>query len=79
MSADTPEREAMIYISLEGYARELYLFCDSIRSFDEIKKHFPKWDEKEIKKVLNKLVKLKVMFREDDDYLSLAIRANGPR
>jgi len=66
-------------ITLDGYIRELYLFCDSYKSFNEIIKCFLKWDPREIKKVLNKLVKLKVMFREDDDYLSLAIRANGPK
>ncbi len=76
---NTEVREGMTSICLEGNARELYLFCDSYKNFNEIKKRFPKWDEKEIKKVLNKLVKLKVMFREDDDYLSLAIRANGPK
>jgi len=76
-SAFATEQEATLTLAEE--ARELYLFCDSYKSWDEIKKRFPKWDEREIKKVLNKLVKLKVMFREDDDYLSLAIRANGPR
>jgi len=72
-------RSGLRAITLEGYARELYLLCDSICCFVEIKKCFPDWDEKEIKIILNRLVKLKVMYHEGNDYLSLAIRANGPK
>ncbi len=63
-------------ITLEDKARELYLFCDSIKSLAEIKKHFPKWNRKELKCTLAELIKLKLMFTEDDDYLSLALKAN---
>jgi len=73
------EENGTTIITLNRERRELYLFCDAYKSFNEIKNRFPKWDPREIKKVLNKLVKLKVMFREDDDYLSLAIRANGAK
>jgi hypothetical protein len=73
------ESEKIIEITLENKARDLYLFCDSIKSLDEIKKRFPRWNRRELKKTLNQLVRYKVMFSEDDDYLSLAIRANGPK
>ncbi len=63
-------------ITLDGWARELYLFCDSIKSFDEIKKRFPDVNERELKRTLNKLFKLKVMFKEGNDWLSLAIHAS---
>lgn len=66
-------------ITLEKETRKLYLFCDSYKSFDQIKKRFPRWNLRELKKTLNQLVRQKVMFREDDDYLSLAIRANPAR
>jgi hypothetical protein len=66
-------------VTLEDEARQLYLFCEEIKNWKEIKKQFSNWNEAEVKKVLNKLVKLKVMFREGDNYLSLAITANRPR
>jgi radical SAM superfamily enzyme YgiQ (UPF0313 family) len=69
-------RRASSFITIDGWARELYLFCDEIRSFEAIKKRFPKVPEKELRKVLRKLFKLKVMFTEDDDWLSLAIHAS---
>lgn len=72
-------RHAGNEIVLENEARELYIFCDSTKSFNEIKKRFPKWSSKNLRKTLKQLVQCKVMFCEDDDYLSLAIRANGPR
>ncbi|MFH1829516.1 MAG: RiPP maturation radical SAM C-methyltransferase [Pseudomonadota bacterium] len=50
-------------ITLDSWARELYLFCDSIKSFDEIKRRFPDVSDKELKRTLNKLFKLKVMFK----------------
>lgn len=67
--------ESMIY--LDGEARALYLYCESIRNVDEIRKRFPDWSREGMLTTLNKLVKLKVMFREDGDYLSLAIRNNN--
>ncbi len=66
-------REGINTITLEGWAREFYLFCDSIRSIDEIKKRFPDVNDRELKKTLNELFKLKVMFREANSWLSLAV------
>ncbi len=69
-------RQSLSIITLEGWMRELYLFCDDIKNFDEIKKRFPDVSERELKRTLNKLFKLKVMFKEGDDWLSLAIHAS---
>jgi hypothetical protein len=62
-------------ITLNGHGRSIYLFCDEIRSFDEIRRKFRSWDERNIRRVLDEMVKLKIMFREGDDYLSLSIGA----
>ncbi len=69
-------RDGCQSILIEGFVRDLYLFCDSIRSFKEIRKRFPKVPEKELRKVLRRLFRLKVMYTEDDDWLSLAIHAS---
>lgn len=63
-------------ILLDEWIRDLYLFCDEIRSFKEIRERFKEVPEKELRKVLRKLFKLKVMYTEDDDWLSLAIHAS---
>lgn len=63
-------------ITLDGAIREVYLFCDSIRSFKEIRKRFPKVPEKELRRALRRLFQLKIMYTEDDDWLSLAIHAS---
>jgi len=73
LDSTTPEWSAIKSITLEGFARKLYLFCDSIRSFHDIKKHFKNVPERELRSTLRKLFNLKVMYTEDDDWLSLAI------
>ncbi len=70
-------RTGLDSLFLRGWNRELYLFCDEIRSFDEIKKKFRTIPEKELRRTLKKLFRLKVMYTEDDDWLSLAIRASS--
>ncbi len=70
-------RDGSRSVTLEGYARELYLFCDSIRNWQEIKKRFAKNSIADVKKTLRDLVKLKVMYQEEDDYLSLAIKSSN--
>ncbi len=69
-------REENLDITLDGAIREIYLFCDEIRSFDKIRRRFPKVPEKELRSALRKLFKLKVMYTEEDDWLSLAIHAS---
>ncbi|MFH1830152.1 MAG: RiPP maturation radical SAM C-methyltransferase [Pseudomonadota bacterium] len=69
-------RHSLRIITLEGWMREVYLFCDDIKSFDKIKKRFPDVSERTLRRTLNKLFKLKVMFNEGNDWLSLAIHAS---
>jgi len=65
-------------LKLEGWKRELYLFCDSIRKWDEIEDRFHGRGIQEIKRTLNTFVRSKVMYSEGNAYLSLATNA-GPR
>jgi ribosomal peptide maturation radical SAM protein 1 len=62
---------------LEGWERELYLFCDSIRKFKDIESQFADRSPADIRKTLRRLTRLKIMFHEDECYLSLAVSA-GP-
>ena len=59
--------------TLDGARRLLYDYCDTIRSFDEIKAKFFEISESETIESLEFLVDRKIMFKEDANYLSLAI------
>jgi hypothetical protein len=69
-------RKGTTSVVLEGWARELYLFCDDIKSFREIKGAFKAVTEKDLRKMLRRLHKLRLMYTEDDDWLSLAIHSS---
>jgi ribosomal peptide maturation radical SAM protein 1 len=69
-------RKILQTLTLDGWVRNLYTFCDSIRDWDEIVARFPDVDRKSLRKMLRSLLKLKVMFTEDDKWLSLAIHAS---
>lgn len=70
----TDYRGGRSHITLQGYNRKLYLFCDSIKSWKQIVDEFPDWKEVDLRAVLEQLVALKLMYKEGDNYLSLAIR-----
>ncbi len=59
---------------LEKEYRKLYLYCDSYKNLKQIIRAFPNIAATTLQKKLNKLVRLKLMFKEDNDYLSLAIK-----
>lgn len=58
---------------LQGTSRQLYLFCATIRSLTEISEHFPGVQEKSILQFFRDLSKKRLLFREKDTVLSLAI------
>lgn len=64
-------------IRLDGRVRELYLYCDSKQSLQNIKSTFDDIDELELNKILSYLCKSKLMYNECDFYLSLAIRISN--
>jgi ribosomal peptide maturation radical SAM protein 1 len=64
---------------LKGWVGELYDFCDQVRSLKAIHRwlaaNAPKVSENEGREVLDRLVELKLIARDGDHYLSLALPA----
>jgi len=61
---------------LVGKSKDIYLHCGTHRSFRQIKGHFPSLDEKKLLSFLQMMVNKKLMFKENDRYLSLAAAVN---
>jgi ribosomal peptide maturation radical SAM protein 1 len=59
---------------LKGVERELYLFCDSIQTRSAVIKRFPDSSPDYLEGILGKWIAKRWMFREEDKFLSLAIR-----
>ena len=62
---------------LEGTSREIYLFCMHHRSLKKILARFPSVATNKIEPFLKIMVNKKLMFQENDTYLSLAVPANS--
>jgi ribosomal peptide maturation radical SAM protein 1 len=62
---------------LKGVERELYLFCDSIQTRSAILKQFPEISPDHLERILGKWIANRWMFREEDKFLSLAIRMSS--
>ena len=58
---------------LEGTSRAIYLFCQKHRALKRIIDRFPSIPSNSIEQFLNMMVDKKLMFRENDRYLSLAV------
>ncbi len=76
VSYDSQESESF---RLRGASRDIYKFCDRNRSFGSICNQFPSFTKKELLGFLNTLVTKRVMFREGDRYLSLAVNIDVRR
>jgi len=59
---------------LTGPSRQIYLFCEKTRHFDDIKKAFPGISSQALFSFLTMMIEKKLMFGEDEKYLSLAFR-----
>jgi len=59
---------------LRGISRQIYLFCDSIKHIKHIHSRFPQVSNTKLQEFLADLVSKKIMFAENNRYLSLAIR-----
>jgi ribosomal peptide maturation radical SAM protein 1 len=62
---------------LRGSSRRIYLFCEKNRSLSEIVEHFPGLGQEKILPFLNMMVDKRLMFREGERFLSLAVPARG--
>jgi hypothetical protein len=61
---------------LTGTSRLIYLFCSHHRSLKKIQDRFPAFPEDKIVAFLKMMVAKKLMFEENDCYLSLAVPVN---
>jgi hypothetical protein len=64
---------------LEGASREVYLFCERARSLARISARFPGLGEDRLRGFLRMMVDKRLMFREGERYLSLAVPLRGRR
>jgi hypothetical protein len=62
---------------LKGTSRKIYLFCESARSLDVIVARFPGFGEEKIRSFLAVMVAKRLMFEEEECYLSLAVPITG--
>jgi ribosomal peptide maturation radical SAM protein 1 len=62
---------------LKGASREIYLLCEQHRSAEEIVGRFAGLGEGKVLSFLNMMVGKKLMFREGESYLSLAVPMKG--
>ena len=68
--------DSMIH-RLRGSSREIYLFCERNRTVAEIVERFPGFGQEKILPFLDMMVDKKLMFREGERYLSLAVPLRG--
>jgi len=64
---------------LTGTSRAIYVYCQSHRSLERILAHFPQVAEDKIAPFLKMMVHKKLMFEENQNYLSLAVPAKHER
>jgi ribosomal peptide maturation radical SAM protein 1 len=62
---------------LRGTSRQIYLSCEKNRSLSEIVERFPRFGQEKILPFLNMMVDKKLMFREGERFLSLAVPIRG--
>jgi ribosomal peptide maturation radical SAM protein 1 len=67
--------DAPLLHRLRGSSRLLYLYCQTIRSLEEIRTSFPKLLEKSILNFFADLSKKQLLYSENNKFLALAIRA----
>ncbi|MEF8848286.1 MAG: RiPP maturation radical SAM C-methyltransferase [Candidatus Thermoplasmatota archaeon] len=59
---------------LDEIEREIFLYCNEKKSYDQIKKHMSFIGEEKIKSILQNFEKKDIMFRQNDFYLSLPLK-----
>lgn len=64
---------------LQGTSREIYLFCERNRSFRRIVQRFDRQGEDRIRAFLRMMRDKRLLFEENERYLSLAVPARGYR
>ena len=59
---------------LVGLSREIYLYCRRIRKFGGMARRFSQISPRALQAFLDEMTSKKLMFRENERYLSLAVR-----
>ena len=59
---------------LSAEERDVYLYCETARSLDDIAARFDTLTKKQIQDMLSEFDAFKLMFSEGDVYLSLAVK-----
>ena len=62
---------------LKGTSRKIYLFCEKHRSISQILTRFPGFGEEKVRPFLHMMVEKRLVFREGERYLSLAVPIRG--
>lgn len=62
---------------LKGTSREIYLFCQQIRSLTELCQQFPTVQEHNLRQFLTGLIDKHLLFQEGEDFLALAIQVSS--
>ena len=62
---------------LKGTSRKIYLFCEKNRPMSQILADFPGFGEEKVLPFLSMMVDKRLMFREGERYLSLAVPIRG--
>lgn len=62
---------------LRGTSREIYLFCESKKSMNQLLAAFSRYKESEMESFLCLMVEKRLMFRDGDFFLSLAVPATS--
>lgn len=63
---------------LQGQSRQLYLYCRSIRTLEEILHHFSTLKEKTVLNFFDDLSNKSLLFRENNTFLALAVHLQKP-
>jgi len=58
---------------LRGASRHIYRFCEERQTLDEIRRQFPRFPLDRLQAFISDLVRLRLMFQEGDQVLSLAV------
>jgi ribosomal peptide maturation radical SAM protein 1 len=64
---------------LRGTSRDIYRFCEERRTLGELHRQFPRFSLERLQAFVSELVRLRLMFREGDQVLSLAVNEDPLR
>ncbi|MGI9570519.1 MAG: hypothetical protein ACR2PH_12485 [Desulfobulbia bacterium] len=62
---------------MKGIEREVYLFCDTIQTKENILKQFPSLTPNHLEEMIKEWIDHRWMFRDEDSFLSLAIKLDS--